>query len=60
MLSGLLGRVKLFCTVYDPTSGRYTFDYSLFIQITIGLMVVLTVLGYLIIEAVRARRRRAS
>jgi protein SCO1/2 len=60
MLSGLLGRVKLFCTVYDPTSGRYTFDYSLFIQITIGLMVVLTVLGYLIIEAVRARRRRTS
>src|SRR5690606_1094984 len=28
-LEGLVNTVKLFCTIYDPTSGRYRFDYSL-------------------------------
>jgi len=34
---GWINGVKLFCTVYDPASGRYKFDYSLFIGILIGL-----------------------
>jgi len=57
LFSGLLGRVKLFCTVYDPTTGRYEFDYSLFIQIAIGLMIVLSVSLYLMREYFRARRQ---
>lgn len=36
--SGWLNSVKLFCTVYDPNSGRYRFDYSLFVGIIIGLL----------------------
>jgi protein SCO1/2 len=35
-LSGLLDRVKLVCTVYDPTSGRYRFSYAIFIEIIVG------------------------
>jgi protein SCO1/2 len=57
-LSGLVDRVKLFCTVYDPNTGRYRFDYSLFVQIAIGAMVVLGVMVYLLVEIRRARRRK--
>ena len=28
----------LFCTVYDPNSGRYRFDYSIFMMIIVGVM----------------------
>jgi len=37
-MEGLLNNIKLFCTVYDPTTGMYRFDYSLFIAIGIGLL----------------------
>ncbi len=30
-------RVRLFCTVYDPKSDSYTFDYTIFIGLAIGL-----------------------
>jgi protein SCO1/2 len=56
-LSGLLDRVRLFCTVYDPTTGRYELDWSLFIQIAIGLIIVLWVSIYLILETRRARHK---
>lgn len=58
MLDQLVGRIRLFCTVYDPTTGRYEFDYSLFIQIGIGAMIVVSVATYLVREAIRARRSR--
>ena len=29
---------KLFCTVYDPNSDRYRFDYSIFTAIVVGLL----------------------
>jgi protein SCO1/2 len=35
-LEGLVNTVKLFCTIYDPTSGRYRFDYSLLVNIGAG------------------------
>jgi protein SCO1/2 len=34
---GLLERVRLLCTVYDPKSGRYRFDYSLVLSIVLGI-----------------------
>lgn len=36
-LEGLVDRIRWFCTIYDPKSGRYYFSYSLFISIGIGL-----------------------
>ncbi len=30
-------RVRLFCTVYDPASDSYTFDYTIFIGLAVGL-----------------------
>lgn len=35
-LEGLVNTVRLFCTIYDPTSGRYRFDYSLIVDIIAG------------------------
>lgn len=35
---GLVNTVKLFCTIYDPTSGRYRFDYSLIVSIASGVL----------------------
>jgi len=29
---------KLFCTVYDPNSDRYRFDYSIFMAIVVGIL----------------------
>jgi protein SCO1/2 len=53
--SSLVDRIRLFCTVYDPATGRYEIDNSLFIQIAIGLIVVLSVSFYLWREIRRAR-----
>ena len=34
----LVNNVKLICTVYDPKTGLYHFDYSLFVSIGAGLL----------------------
>jgi len=34
---GILERVRLLCTVYDPKSGRYRFDYSLILSVVLGV-----------------------
>jgi protein SCO1/2 len=36
-LAGLLTKVRLLCTSYDPKSGRYRFDYSLILEILIAV-----------------------
>ena len=46
-VASLVDRVRLFCTVYNPASGRYEIDNSLFIQIAIGFIVVISVGVYL-------------
>ena len=39
---GMLERVRLLCTVFDPKSGRYRFDYSLVLAGILGVLFVLT------------------
>jgi len=56
-IASLVDRVRLFCTVYDPASGRYEFDKSLFIQIAIGFLIVLSVAVYLFREFRKSRRK---
>ena len=48
-------KIKLFCTVYDPNSGRYKFNYSLFVELFAGV----TFLGALIWYVVLGLRRRS-
>ena len=57
LVAGLFDRIRLFCTVYNPNTGRYEFDYSIFIQTAIGLMVLLSVFAYLLREYLQARRK---
>lgn len=54
-VAGIVNRVKLFCTVYDPNSGGYRFDYSIFIEFFMGLTSVILVSLFLI-QALRRRR----
>ena len=54
-VASLIGRIRLFCTVYDPTSDRYHFDYSLFMQMAIGLAAILGVGLFLVRELRRSR-----
>lgn len=58
--TGLLNRIKLFCTVYDPNTGRYRFDYSLFVGIAVGAFVVLGLIALLLLEYLRARRSKRA
>lgn len=56
--SGLINRIKLFCTVFDPNTGRYRFDYSLFVGIGVGALFVLALIFWLSLEFRRSRRGR--
>jgi protein SCO1/2 len=55
-LRGLLERVRVLCSVYDPLTGRYRLDYALFIEIFAGITVLGAVLHYLTREWRRNRR----
>jgi protein SCO1/2 len=46
---------KLFCTVYDPNSDRYRFDYSIFTAIFVGLLSLGLIAAFIIREWQRAR-----
>lgn len=58
LFAGLIDKVKLFCTVYDPATGRYRFDNSLFVQIAVGATMILAILIYLFRELLMSRRAR--
>jgi len=57
LFSDLIARVKIFCTVYNPNTGRYRIDYSLFIQMLVGFIVVVSVAIYLYRESKHLRNR---
>jgi protein SCO1/2 len=52
-LGGWVDGLKLFCTVYDPASGRYRFDYSLIVAIGVGVL-CLGGVGYVLVGLWRA------
>ena len=54
-VSGLMNRIRLFCTIYDPTGDRYRFDYSVIIGAVIGAV---SLIGIAVI-LIRAWRRTA-
>jgi len=45
---------KLFCTVYDPNTGRYEFDYSIFTMIVVGVLCLGAILAFIVHEWRRA------
>ena len=48
-------KLKLFCTVYDPTSDRYRFDYSIFMTILVGFLSLGAIATFIVKEWRRAR-----
>lgn len=56
-LGDLIERVRVLCTVYDPDTGRYRYDWGLFGEISGGLLFFITVGWYLTGDW---RRRRAA
>lgn len=57
LLTHLGNRIRLFCTVYDPTTDRYRFDYSIFMGIIIGFSIIATVSFLVVREWLRNRQR---
>lgn len=55
-IAGIAQRIKLFCTVYNPNTGRYYFNYSLFIATGIGIFCLLTIGIWLVREFRLARK----
>jgi len=53
-IEGLWRTVKLYCTVYDPTSGGYRANYALFFELFCGLSVI-AVLGWVMRRELRQR-----
>lgn len=49
-VSGVVNQVRLFCTVYNPNTGRYQFDYSLIFSLVIGIGCLGLVAAFLINE----------
>ena len=56
-VAGLVDRIKLICTIYDPNSDRYLFDYSIFFGIFAGI-VSLGGVGIVLARAWLGSRRR--
>lgn len=54
-LKDLIGKVRILCSVYDPRTGKYRVDYSLYLEIAGGLTFILTLL-VLAIQEWRSRR----
>ncbi len=48
--AGMVDKVRFFCTTYDPRTDSYRFDYSLFIGMTIGAIIILLTLLFIINE----------
>jgi protein SCO1/2 len=56
--AALLDRLRFLCTVFDPKTGRYKTDYTIFIEIGIGGL-VLALVGWKLVGLWRGRRRPA-
>ncbi|HEX6297841.1 MAG TPA: SCO family protein [Burkholderiales bacterium] len=57
-LEALWQQVKLLCTVYDASAGRYRLNYVVFIELFVGTTVMLG--GLLVVGLNWRRRRRAA
>jgi len=58
-VAALWEQVKLLCTVYDPSAGRYRLNYAVFVQIFVGTTVMLGAIAFVVL-GLRRRRRTAS
>lgn len=55
LLGDLINKVRFFCTNYDPASDSYHFDYSLFIGMLIGAIIIMFIIIFLVREYRRGK-----
>ena len=60
LLADLINKVRFFCTSYDPATDSYHFDYSLFIGMMIGAIIIVFVLVFLVREYRRGKPPRQA
>ena len=58
--SDVIERVRILCTVYDPETGQYRYDYALIFEIVGGLLFFLSVAVYFGVEWRDRRRARRA
>ncbi|MDH5736646.1 MAG: SCO family protein [Gammaproteobacteria bacterium] len=58
-LDSLLDKVRFFCTAYDPNTDSYHFDYSLFIGMFIGALILFLTASFIVREFRRSGRNSA-
>src|SRR5665647_241620 len=56
--AGIAKSVRLFCTVYDPKTGKYTTDYSLFYGIGLDMLVLFLIAAWIVVEYRRRNQKR--
>lgn len=54
-VSAVIDRVRWYCTVYDPNSGAYRFDYSFFIELVVGLTIII-LLTVFVLQSLRRQK----
>lgn len=57
-LDDLIGRVRILCSVYDPLTGKYRTDYTLYVELAGGITFVLAMLWFALSEWRNRRRSR--
>jgi protein SCO1/2 len=57
-VAAVIERVRILCTVYDPETGEYRYDWKLIFEIIGGLLFFSSVAVYLLLEWRDQRRRR--
>lgn len=59
-LADVLDRVRILCTVYDPVTGGYRYDYGLFLEIAGGSTFFLAMIWFFVSEWLARRRSRGQ
>jgi protein SCO1 len=59
-LAELIERVRIICTVYDPQTGRYKYNYGLIVEIAGGATFIVAMLWFFTLELRNRWRRRAQ
>lgn len=55
VLTQISNRVNMYCVTYDPATGAYRYDYSIYIGVVIGGLIIAAVAGLMVREMRHAR-----
>lgn len=55
VLTQITNRVRMYCVTYDPATGAYRYDYSIYMGMAIGGVIIVAVAGFLVREMRHAR-----